>query len=42
VLSAYRELTAEQQKVFDRALTIKEGTPSLKIELPAKNVPKEG
>jgi hypothetical protein len=32
----YRELTEEQQKLFDRCLIIKPGSPSLSIELPAK------
>lgn len=34
-LSAYRELTVEQREVFDQALTIKDGSPTLKIVLPA-------
>lgn len=35
-LSAYRELTLEQMEVFDQALTIKDGSPDMKIILPAK------
>lgn len=35
-VAVYRELTDEQQKMFDRCLIIKPGSPSLAIELPAK------
>lgn len=35
-VSLYKELTAEQRALFDRCLVIKPGSPSLKIELPAK------
>lgn len=35
VLSAYRELTAEQQHFFDRALIVTPGSPALEIVLPA-------
>lgn len=34
-LSAYRLLTEEQRDVFDQCLTIKDGSPSLEIVLPA-------
>jgi len=37
--SEYNTLTTEQQKVVDRALIIKDGSPQMKIELPAKNDP---
>ena len=33
----YRTLTDEQRHLFDQALTIKDGTPDVKIVLPAKN-----
>lgn len=36
VLSEYRTLTEEQQKLFDRALIVKPGAPALEIMLPAK------
>lgn len=39
VLGEYRKLTAEQQQLFDSALIIKPGSPSLEIALPAKNDP---
>lgn len=42
VKSEYSKLTKEEQNLFDRCLLIKEGSPTLKIELPAKNRPKEG
>lgn len=32
VLSEYRKLTAQQRKLFDTALTISEGTPTLTVE----------
>ena len=35
-VAVYRELTEEQQKMFDRCLIIKPGSPGLEIELPAK------
>jgi hypothetical protein len=34
VTSIYRQLTAEQQKLFDTVLTIKPGAPALKITAP--------
>lgn len=37
--AAYNTLTAEQQKIVDRALIIKDGSPQLEIVLPAKNDP---
>lgn len=39
VKSEYNELTAEQKKIVDRALVMKEGSPQLKVVLPAKNDP---
>jgi len=36
VTKAYRELTAEQEKLFDQVLIVKPGAPSLEIVLPAK------
>lgn len=36
VTKAYRELTAEQEKLFDQVLVVKPGAPSLEIVLPAK------
>jgi hypothetical protein len=36
VIKNYRTLTAEQMAIFDQALTIKDGSPQLKIVLPAK------
>lgn len=35
-IAEYRTLTAEQKLVFDQALEIKDGSPQLKIVLPAK------
>lgn len=35
VLKAYRELTEEQQKIFNECLVIKDGSPDLSIVLPA-------
>lgn len=35
-IAEYRTLTAEQKLVFDQALIIKDGSPQLKIVLPAK------
>lgn len=35
-IKEYRTLTAEQKLVFDQCLTIKDGSPQLKIVLPAK------
>lgn len=35
-VSAYRELTKEQRQMFDECLSIKPGTPSLEIVLPAR------
>lgn len=40
VKSEYNRLSDEQRKVFDECLTIKPGSPSLSIELPAKNANK--
>ena len=40
IKSAYNELTAEQQKFFDQALTVKDGSPQFEILPPAK--PKGG
>lgn len=37
-IGAYRKLTAEQQRTFDSALVIKDGTPQMKIELPKRAV----
>lgn len=34
-LKAYRELTAEQQAIFNECLVIKDGSPDLSIVLPA-------
>lgn len=34
VLRKYRELTAEEQQLFDECLTVKPGSPSLDIMLP--------
>lgn len=34
-VSSYKTLTEEQKKLFDNALIIKPGSPSMKIELPA-------
>lgn len=34
-LPAYRELTAEEQMVFDQCLTIKDSSPSMKVEKPS-------
>jgi hypothetical protein len=34
-IKEYRTLTAEQRAVFDQALTIKDGSPQLKLVLPA-------
>jgi hypothetical protein len=39
--TAYKELTEEQKLIFDQALIIKDGSPSLTISLPAANKPKE-
>lgn len=36
ITKAYRELTAEQEQLFDRVLVVKPGAPSLEIVLPAK------
>lgn len=36
VTKAYRELTAEQEKLVDQVLIVKPGAPSLEIVLPAK------
>jgi hypothetical protein len=36
VLRSYRELTAEQQKLFDQILDIKPGSPALEIVLPKR------
>lgn len=36
VTAAYRALTAEQMEIFNECLTIKDGSPSLEIVLPAK------
>lgn len=36
VIREYRTLTEEQRHLFDRALIIKPGSPSLEITLPAK------
>lgn len=36
VLTAYRQLTAEQQKFFDQALVSKPATPSLEVVKPAE------
>lgn len=41
-LTAYRELTHEQRNLFDQALTIKDGSPSLSIEPPKAAKPKAG
>lgn len=35
-LSGYRELTAEQQQLFDQALVVKEGMPGLEIVIPKR------
>jgi hypothetical protein len=34
--SEYNKLTAEEQKLFDRALIIKDGSPQLEIKKPAR------
>lgn len=39
-IKEYRTLTDDQRNLFDQALIIKDGTPDLKIVLPAKNKPK--
>jgi len=36
VLKEYRKLTEEQRHLFDRALIVKPGSPTLEIVLPAK------
>lgn len=36
VTVAYRALTAEQMEIFNECLTIKDGSPSIEIVLPAK------
>jgi len=36
--AVYRELTAEQREVFDQALTIKPGSPTMEIIPPKKQV----
>lgn len=38
VLSAYRGLAEQQRMIFDQCLIIKEGSPSLEIVLPKKNI----
>lgn len=35
-VSAYRELTAEQQKLFDQVLIVSDGSPDLEIKAPPK------
>lgn len=40
VKSAYNELTKEQKQLFDQALVVKDGTPSLEVVLPKKRVAK--
>jgi hypothetical protein len=40
VIGEYRKLTKEEQLLFDQALVIKPGTPSLEVVLPAKRVAK--
>ena len=39
--AAYNELTQEQKNLFDNALIVSDGSPQMKIVLPAKNRPKE-
>ena len=41
VTKNYRTLTAEQQKIFDECLIIKEGSPQLEIMLPASEKKKQ-
>lgn len=36
VKAAYNRLTAEERKLFDQVLTIKPGSPSMKVVLPKK------
>lgn len=36
VKSEYNKLTKEEREVFDRALNIKDGTPSLEIKIPKR------
>lgn len=36
VTTAYRALTAEQMEIFNECLSIKDGSPSIEIVLPAK------
>lgn len=36
-IAEYRTLTEEQRELFDQALIVKDGTPDVKIVLPAKN-----
>lgn len=36
VMSEYRTLTDEERNLFDRVLVVKEGSPQISIELPAK------
>lgn len=40
VIGEYRKLTKEEQQLFDQALSVKPGTPSLEVVLPAKRVAK--
>lgn len=40
VKGEYNKLTKEEKKLFDQALVIKPGTPSLEVVLPAKRVAK--
>ena len=37
VIKEYRTLTDDQRNLFDQALIVKDGTPDVKIVLPAKN-----
>lgn len=41
-VAPYRELTAEQNKLFDQCLIVKDGTPALEIVPPAKPRGKAG
>jgi hypothetical protein len=40
-IAGYKLLTEEQKLIFDQALEIKDGSPSLTITMPAANKPKE-
>jgi hypothetical protein len=41
VRKEYNKLTEDQKHLFDQCLTMKPGSPSLEIVLPAKNKPKD-